>query len=71
MSLLGPRCIGQRVVVRRLVPDETGPSGGPALTDTIGVMESWTDGVTVIRTKRGVVEIPIELIVSGKPIEAP
>ena len=38
---LGPHCVGQRVVVRRLLPGQTGPSGGPAMTDLLGVMESW------------------------------
>jgi hypothetical protein len=33
---LGPHVVGQRVVVRRVVHGETGPSGGPALTDLLG-----------------------------------
>ena len=42
----------ERVVVRRLVRGETGPSGGPAMTDVLGVCESWTDGVVVVRREQ-------------------
>ena len=45
-SALGPQCVGLRVVVRRRLPGETGPSGGPRMTDVLGVMESWSGGVT-------------------------
>ena len=38
---LGPHCVGSRVVVRRVLRGQTGPSGGPAMTDLLGVMESW------------------------------
>lgn len=66
---LGPHCIGQRVVVRRIVPGETGPTGGPAMTDLLGVMESWDDGVTTVRDESGqVTSITIAHIVSGKPV---
>ena len=66
---LGPHLIGQRVVVRRIVRGETGPSGGPALTDLLGVMESWASGVTTVRAESGQVSaILIEDIVSGKPV---
>src|SRR3954453_10259859 len=39
---LGPHCVGQRVVVRRVLPGLTGPSGGPAMTDLLGVMQTWS-----------------------------
>ena len=66
---LGPHCVGQRVVVRRVLPGETGPSGGPAMTDLLGVMESWTDGSTVVRAEDGTAtEIALRDIVSGKPV---
>ena len=32
-SSLGPSCVGLRVVVRRALPGQTGPTGGPAMTD--------------------------------------
>jgi hypothetical protein len=56
------------VVIRRLVPGEVGPSGGPALTDAVGICTSWGEAACVVETKRGPVEIPLELIVSGKPL---
>jgi len=65
---LGPHVVGQRVVVRRLVRGETGPSGGPALTDVLGVCTAWGDGVCVVAADAGPVSIPIADIVSGKPV---
>ncbi|MFZ5849096.1 MAG: GNAT family N-acetyltransferase [Actinomycetota bacterium] len=66
---LGPHVLGQRVVVRRLVPGETGPSGGPAFVDVLGVLETWADGVATVRKEDGeVVRIKIADVVSGKPV---
>lgn len=64
---LGPHVVGQRVVVRRLVPGETGPTGGPAFTDVLGDCVAWDPCVVVTATGERV-EIPVELIVSGKPV---
>lgn len=56
-------------MVRRLVPGESGPTGGPAFTDLLGVCESWGPETATIRPASGEpVEIPIALIVSGKPV---
>ncbi|WP_147384760.1 hypothetical protein [Nocardioides cavernaquae] len=63
---LGPHVVGQRIVVRRLVPGETGPTGGPAFTDVLGVCVAWDP--CVVRTDRGTVTIPLAEIVSGKPV---
>lgn len=69
---LGPHVVGQRVVVRRILPGETGPSGGPALTDVLGICTSWGDGFCVVepdgRGSRVPVAIPLADIVSGKPV---
>jgi GNAT superfamily N-acetyltransferase len=66
---LGPHVVGLRVVVRRVVPGETGPSGGPALTDVLGICEAWAGGVATVRREDGSsVEIPTRDIVSGKPV---
>ena len=66
---LGPQCVGQRVVVRRLLRGRLGPSGGPAMTDLLGVMESWTDQTTVVRAEDGTrTEIAVADLVSGKPV---
>lgn len=66
---LGPHVVGQRVVVRRVLPGETGPSGGPAMTDLLGVCTAWGDGRCVIAPEHGdPVEIRLADIVSGKPV---
>lgn len=66
---LGPHVVGQRVVVRRVLPGETGPSGGPALTDLLGICESWTATTASVRAEDGtLVEIALADIVSGKPV---
>lgn len=57
------------MVVRRLVPGETGPTGGPAFTDLLGVCTAWGEGVCVIEPESGApVRVPIADIVSGKPV---
>ncbi len=69
VSGLGPHCVGQRVVVRRVLRGRTGPSGGPAMTDLLGVMESWTSATTVVRAEDGTTtEVALADIVSGKPV---
>jgi ribosomal protein S18 acetylase RimI-like enzyme len=66
---LGPHVVGQRVVVRRVLRGETGPSGGPAMTDLLGVCTAWGDGRCVIAPEAGEpVEIALADIVSGKPV---
>lgn len=51
------------------MPGETGPSGGPALTDVLGTCLRWSDGECVVQPESGpAVTIPLRLIVSGKPI---
>ena len=66
---LGPHCVGRRVVVRRVLPGKTGPSGGPAMTDLLGVMESWTETSTTVLGEDGTTtEIALRDIVSGKPV---
>ena len=69
---LGPHVVGTRVVVRRLLPAETGPSGGPAMTDVLGVCLRWSDGECVVQPESGpAVTIPLRLIVAGRPIPPP
>ena len=61
--------VGQRVVIRRLVPGETGPSGGPAMTDVLGTCTAWGGGrCTVVPESGEAVEIELADIVSGKPV---
>ncbi|MFD4325399.1 GNAT family N-acetyltransferase [Nocardioides sp. NPDC058538] len=67
--LLGPHVVGKRIVIRRLVPGEIGPTGGPAFTDILGVCTSWADGTAVIERESGErVSVPVAEIVSGKPV---
>lgn len=66
---LGPHVVGQRVVVRRVLRDVTGPSGGPAFTDLLGVCLSWGEGTCVVQPAQGPpVAIALADIVSGKPV---
>ena len=66
---LGPHVVGLRVVVRRVLPGETGPSGGPAMTDLLGVCTAWGDGRCVVQPESGPpVTIALSDIVSGKPV---
>ncbi|WP_408898766.1 GNAT family N-acetyltransferase [Nocardioides sp. R1-1] len=61
--------VGQRVVVRRLLRGETGPTGGPAFTDLLGTCLSWADGACVVQPEAGEpVRIAVADIVSGKPV---
>lgn len=51
------------------MPGETGPTGGPAFTDILGVCTSWADGIAVIERESGEqVSVPVAEIVSGKPV---
>lgn len=69
MGVLGPHVVGLRVVVRRVLRGDRGPSGGPAMTDVLGVCESWADGLVTVRREDGsLVEITAADIVSGKPV---
>jgi GNAT superfamily N-acetyltransferase len=61
--------VGLRVVVRRLVPGETGPSGGPAMTDLLGTCLAWgADGCVVQPESGSPVTVPLAEIVTGKPV---
>jgi N-acetylglutamate synthase len=66
--------VGQRIVVRRIVPGERGATGGPAFTDVLGVCTAWPDpsegpeGEVVVETDQGPVSFPAGLVVSGKPV---
>jgi N-acetylglutamate synthase len=61
--------VGRRVVVRTTVGDETGPSGGPALTDTLGTLESWHHSTIEVRKADGtLVTIAQADVVAAKPV---
>jgi GNAT superfamily N-acetyltransferase len=65
---LGPHVVGQRVVLRRLLVGETGPSGGPAFTDLLGECVSWGDHAVLRLADGTLTAVPLEEIVSGKPV---
>lgn len=59
---LGPHVVGQRIVVRHLLPD------GSA-TDVLGTCTAWgADSLTVERDGHGPVEIALADVVTGKPV---
>ncbi|WP_411102048.1 GNAT family N-acetyltransferase [Streptomyces sp. cmx-4-9] len=63
-----PADVGKRVSVRRV---ETGLSGSPEFTDTVGVLTSWTQGVLLITRKGGEsVRIAESALVAGKVVPA-
>ena len=69
---LGPHVVGSRVVVRRVLRGEVGPSGGPAMTDVLGVCTSWGDGALTVRPASGPeVTIALADVVSGKTVPPP
>jgi N-acetylglutamate synthase len=66
---LKPSDIGRRVVVRTTVGHEIGPSGGPALTDTLGRLESWSDTTIGVRKADGtVVTLALADVVAAKVV---
>jgi GNAT superfamily N-acetyltransferase len=61
--------IGTRVVVRAVVPGETGPSGGPAMRDILGVLRSWGPEALSVERADGLVETVRHAdVVTGKPV---
>ncbi|MFD5623491.1 GNAT family N-acetyltransferase [Streptomyces yangpuensis] len=63
-----PADVGKRVSVRRV---ETGLSGSPEFTDTVGVLTSWDQGVLLITKKNGQsVRIAESSLVAGKVVPA-
>jgi N-acetylglutamate synthase len=69
---LTPADVGSRVVVRRMLHGERGPSGGAALTDVIGVLEAWQDEHLVVRRKDdSTVRIALADVVAAKTVPPP
>ncbi|MDR7252632.1 ribosomal protein S18 acetylase RimI-like enzyme [Nocardioides sp. BE266] len=59
---LGPQVVGQRIVVRHLLPD------GRA-TDVLGTCTAWGGGtLTIDRDGHGPVVVPLADVVTGKPV---
>ena len=61
--------IGSRVVIRSRLPGRTGPSGGPALTDVIGELETYDDTTAVVMRRDGTrVSVPVVDVVAAKRV---
>lgn len=65
---LGPHVVGQRVVLRRLLVGERGPTGGPAFSDVIGECLAWGEAAVLRLADGREVSVPVAEIVSGKPV---
>jgi len=66
---LRPDLVGTRVVVRRLLPGQTGPTGGPAFSDVLGRLTDWSaDELTVQRADGTAVRIAQREVVTAKPV---
>lgn len=66
---LGAEHVGRRVVVRRRLLDERGPSGGPAMTDVLGVLAIFDEQTLVVRRDDGeVVTVARADVVAAKPV---
>ena len=62
---VGPGDVGARVSVRRRLAE-----GG--LTDVVGVVERWSDGVVVVRDRHGTAhELAEDAVVAAKRVPPP
>ena len=67
---LGPRHVGQRVVVRYRLPDPE--PGGPSMTDVLGELEAYDADGLVVRTEADErVRVPAAAVVAGEAGAAP
>ncbi|MGI8627547.1 MAG: hypothetical protein ACR2J5_13425 [Geodermatophilaceae bacterium] len=67
-----PDDVGHRVVVRRRLPGETGPAGGQAYTDVLGILEHCDASTVRVRRSDGrVIEIPTSDVARAKRIPPP
>jgi hypothetical protein len=61
--------LGRRVVVRSLVRGEKGPSGGPLMTDVVGFLREYGEGVAVVERRDGsLVRVRLDDVVAAKPL---
>ncbi len=61
----GPADVGARVVLRRALP-------GGGLTDVLGHVERWADGVVTVRTRTGeIVDVAEADLVAAKRVPEP
>jgi ribosomal protein S18 acetylase RimI-like enzyme len=61
--------VGQRVVIRSFVPDQLGPTGGPAMTDVVGLLQAYDGVAAVVRRRDGTsTRVPVTQIVAAKTV---
>lgn len=61
--------VGRRVVVRHTLPGQTGPSGGPAMSDVIGWVRGLDAQVVRIEKRDGTfANVPVQDIVTAKAV---
>ena len=61
--------VGRRVVVRRVVAGEVGPSGGPAMTDVVGTLVASDEATLTVEPENGdSVVIAWDDVVAAKPV---
>lgn len=64
--------MGQRLVVRRRLPGVTGPGGGQAYTDVLGILEHCDEDTVALRRSDGsLVEMPLVEVARAKRIPPP
>jgi N-acetylglutamate synthase len=64
--------VGRRVVVRRVLAGERGPSGGPAMADVLGILEECEEDHLVVRRRDGeAVRVAVADIVAAKTVPPP
>lgn len=69
---IGSADVGQRVVVRRRLSGQSGPTGGQAYTDVLGILEAWDE--VVLRVRRSddtIVEMPIADVARARRVPPP
>ena len=62
---LTPSDVGARVVVRRVLGQR---DGRPVFGDVLGELVSWADGVLLVRTRTGEVQVEDCTVVAAKRI---
>lgn len=68
---IGTADIGHRIVVRRRLPGRSGPTGGQAYSDVLGILQSWDrQTLRVRRADDAIVEIPISEVARAKRVPA-
>lgn len=66
---LDPTLVGKRVTLRRALPGQTGPTGGPAMTDVVGRVLAFESGSVLVERRDGeLVRVHVHELVSGRVI---